>query len=301
MLLNKHDKAQVVGQIVIACLLLSVSAVYAASLTEVDDFGDNPGSISMYKYVPDNMPANAPLVVALHGCKQDAETYSKAGWTRLADQWKFYLVFPEQSWTNNPYRCWNWFQAEDIARGKGEVQSIINMIEKMKIDHGIDASRIYVDGLSAGGWMTAVLLATYPDVFAGGATHAGGPAFCTRTERYFWDVFRWWNYYTANRDARSCMAGEDKTPAEWRALVIEHGHDHAGSWPVISIWQGEADEVVDKLNQQELVDQWTALHNTDQIPDREIKLGANGHITKSGLVPMVLSRCMSTKTRRVKL
>ncbi len=257
------------------------SLASAETLTEVENFGDNPGNISMYQYVPENMPANAPLVLSLHGCRQDAETYSKAGWVQLADQWKFYLVFPEQGRLNNPYLCWNWFQAEDTQRGEGEVRSIIEMIEKMKVDHSIDSSHVYVEGLSAGGYMTSILLATYPDMFAGGAMHAGGPAFCAHTQRYFWDLFRWWNYYTANRDARACMSGEDKTPAEWRSLVEEYGHDYAGPWPIVSAWQGAADEVVDKLNQQEIVDQWTALHNTDQVEDNEVQLGADASITLS--------------------
>lgn len=265
-----------------ACFLLSmqlwVPPVFAASLTEVDDFDDNPGNISMYQYVPENMPANAPLVVSLHGCRQDAETYSKAGWIQLAEQWKFYLIFPEQKRFNNPYQCWNWFQAAETTRGEGEVQSIIEMVKKMKADHAIDTNRVYVEGLSAGAFLTTVLLASYPDVFAGGATHAGGPAFCAHTERYFWDVFRWWNYYRAREDAHSCMEGVDKTPEQWRKLVEEYGATPEGSWPIISIWQGDADEAVNKRNQQEIIDQWTALHGTDQVADRETRLGANGAI-----------------------
>ena len=42
-------------------------------------------------------------------------------------------------------------------------------------DHNIDPSRIFVTGLSAGGAMTSVMLATYPEVFAAGAVIAGLP------------------------------------------------------------------------------------------------------------------------------
>lgn len=262
-------------------LTLFIPETIASTLTQVTDFGSNPGAAKMYKYVPSNTPPKAPLVISLHGCLQDVETYSQAGWIALADEWKFYLVFPEQQPGNNPYRCWNWFQAEHTERGSGEIQSIIAMTEKMKADHDIDHSRVYVEGLSAGAWLTSVLLAAYPDIFAGGATHAGGPAYCARTERHFWDVFRWWNFYSANLNARNCMQGEDKSADEWRTLINEYGlSNYNGQWPKISIWQGDADDVVNATNQQELVEQWTAMHGTDQIFDREEKSGSEATITR---------------------
>ncbi len=98
----------------------------------------------MFIYVPDNVSQNAPLVVSLHGCLQDAETYSNAGWKELADKWKFYLIFPEQNTNNNAYQCWNWFKSEDNRRGYGESKSIIEMIDYMKANYSIDGSRIYI-------------------------------------------------------------------------------------------------------------------------------------------------------------
>jgi poly(3-hydroxybutyrate) depolymerase len=47
------------------------------------------------------------------------------------------------------------------------------MIEKSVVDHGIDRRRIFITGLSAGGAMTSVMLACYPELFAGGAIIAG--------------------------------------------------------------------------------------------------------------------------------
>jgi poly(3-hydroxybutyrate) depolymerase len=47
------------------------------------------------------------------------------------------------------------------------------MVETMAIDNGIDRRRVFVTGLSAGGAMTSVMLACYPEVFAGGAILPG--------------------------------------------------------------------------------------------------------------------------------
>jgi poly(3-hydroxybutyrate) depolymerase len=250
---------------------LSFSIAHADNLVRVEDFGDNPGNITLYKYIPEDVPANAPLVVSLHGCRQNAEIYSRAGWIDLAREWKFYVLFPEQKLVNNPeLRCWNWFEADNIRRGQGEIASIIQMIEKMQGDHSIDANRIYIEGLSAGGWMVPILLATYPDIFAGGATNAGGPAFCAMTKHYAWDFFRWWYNYYAIQNAYHCMDGIDKSPEQWGELARDNGlEDYEGPWPIISIWHGDDDDTVEVMNQQELVDQWTNLHGIDQEPDNQ--------------------------------
>jgi poly(hydroxyalkanoate) depolymerase family esterase len=262
-------------------LLLSVSVAQAGILTRVANFGDNPGRIEMHKYVPRSMPPNAPLVVSLHGCLQDAEIYSNVGWTQLADQWKFYVVFPEQAIANNAYRCWNWFQQDDTRRGRGEIESIAEMVEKMKTDYSINTRRVYIEGLSAGGWMVPVILASYPDVFAGGATNAGGPAFCASTRRYFWDLFGWWQAYEGALNAKTCMNGKDYSPRQWGNLVRKNGYDgYHGPWPVLSIWQGTADGIVDRMNQQELVDQWTSAHGIDLRPDKEETIDPGDRVTR---------------------
>jgi poly(3-hydroxybutyrate) depolymerase len=108
-------------------LLSALTAVQAWSeqvdaqenrLLEVTAFGSNPGELRMYSYVPAGLPANAPLVVVLHGCTQSAASYNKgSGWSTLADRYGFaLLLLPQQQWNNNPLRCFNWFKPEDNER-----------------------------------------------------------------------------------------------------------------------------------------------------------------------------------------
>src|ERR1019366_7331274 len=131
-------------------------------LVEIKGFGANPGDLRMFSYVPDNLQPTPALVVVLHGCGQTAAGYDLgAGWSTLAKRYGFVLLMPEQPPSNNANGCFNWFNPEDTARDSGEACSIRQMIARMVGDIGIDQHRIFVTGLSAGGAMTSVMLATY--------------------------------------------------------------------------------------------------------------------------------------------
>ena len=133
-------------------------------LREVTGFGSNPGRLRMLAYAPPSLPRASALVVALHGCTQTAAAYDHgSGWSTLADRHGFALLFPEQQHLNNPHTCFTWFHPADTQRNRGEALSIWQMIERMIRDHGIDRSRVFIVGLSAGGAMTAVMLAAYPE------------------------------------------------------------------------------------------------------------------------------------------
>src|SRR5690606_28447556 len=162
-----------------AALVVAAPRASAAELAPVPSFGTDPGNLSMYEYVPDNLPAGAPLVVLLHGCAQDAAAYHQhSGWAEQAEEAGLALVYAEQSTANNATRCFNWFEPGDVARGSGEAQSVASMVDHAVAEHGLDADRVYVSGLSAGGAMAGELLAAYPDLFAGGSIVAGIPVGC---------------------------------------------------------------------------------------------------------------------------
>jgi poly(hydroxyalkanoate) depolymerase family esterase len=227
-------------------------AAPAFASSEVAGFGSNPGNLRMFAYVPPNLPADAPLVVALHGCSQSAASYdNETGWEMLAQRWRFAVLLPQQQSANNSSACFNWFETADTTRGQGEALSVKQMIDRMRADHAVSASRVYVTGLSAGGAMAAALLASYPDVFAGGAIVAGIPYRCA----------------TSSSAAFSCMSpGTDLTPQQWGDKV-RAASAHTGPWPIVSLWQGDADYLVRPINQSELMQQWTNVHGIDQTPD----------------------------------
>jgi len=234
--------------------------VARSPLVEVSDFGDNPGALRMFTYLPPDLRRRPALVVVLHGCGQDARGYDHgAGWSTLAKRYGFALLMPQQQEVNNANTCFNWFNREDIARDHGEVASIRRMIDKMLYDHNIDRRRIYITGLSAGGAMTAALLAVYPEVFAAGAVIAGLP----------------FGIAGNVREALSGMMTSPARPARELGDLVRNASDHRGPWPRLSVWHGSADRTVHPGNADEIVKQWLDLHGLPETPMSETEV--DGH------------------------
>lgn len=223
----------------------------AGRLAELTGFGSNPGGLRAWTHVPEALLSGAPLVVVLHGCTQTAAGYDHgSGWSQLADELGFALLLPEQQRANNPNLCFNWFQPEDSGRDRGEPLSIRQMIAKLVTDHGLDPARIFVTGLSAGGAMTSVMLAAYPELFAGGAIIAGLP------------------YATASGvpEAFDRMRGHGSPDIEELAARVRRASPHEGPWPILSVWQGTADSTVVPSNAEAVIGQWRILHGLEKTP-----------------------------------
>jgi len=234
-------------------LLLFALTSGAQTQTPISNFGTNPGNINAYQYVPASMPANAPLVLVLHGCTQTAASYStETQWNILADNQKFYVAYGEQTSANDPLECFDYYLTSDNSRGQGQALSLKQIVDYMKSNYSIDSTRVFVTGLSAGGAMTAVMCTAYPDVFAAGAEMSGLPYGCATSE--------------TGADI-ACLGQVSKTPQQWGDLARAQYAGYTGSWPRMAIFHGTSDIVVNNENATEMIKQFTNLHNCDQTPD----------------------------------
>jgi feruloyl esterase len=221
------------------------------------DPAPNPGRLRGLVYRPPGPSRpGAPLIVLLHGCGQDAATFGvNAGWTGLADRLGIPLLLPEQMEANNRQRCFQWFQPSEIERDRGEAGSIAAMVRLAIARFGSDPGQVFIAGMSAGGAMTAAMLAAYPELFAAGAVVAGLPVGAA----------------SGTLSALTSMArGGPSLDAEgWATLARRVAPvGYVGRWPRLSVWHGTADDTVAPANGAQLAAQFAALHGLAEAAAR---------------------------------
>lgn len=208
------------------------------------EFGDRRYRL----FVPSD--PGAPLLVMLHGCTQDAEDF--AAGTRMdavAREKGLMVLYPEQSATDHPQACWRWFDPDHQRREAGEPALLAGMVREMVEEHGADADRVFVAGISAGGGMALTLAVTHPELFAGVAVHSGVP-------------------YAASPPSTpvEVMAGGGPDVG---GLVrrLRRALGTRGGPPPLILFHGSDDEVVRVANARRIAASWAVARSSDGGPD----------------------------------
>ena len=178
-------------------------------------FSCEAGALEYRLHVPQGLDtAGAPLLVMLHGCTQTPEDFALGTrMNRLAGEQGYVVAWPAQSVERNQNRCWNWFRRGDQQRGQGEPAMLAALTRELVATHRLDARRVYVAGLSAGGAMAAVLASTHPDVYAAIGVHSGLPVGLASNVPSAFAAMR-----SGGRGVRASASAGDAVPA-----IVFHG------------------------------------------------------------------------------
>jgi poly(hydroxyalkanoate) depolymerase family esterase len=176
-------------------------------------------------YVPASATGSAmPLIVMLHGCKQDADDFANGTrMNQLAERHRFVVAYPAQSVGANGNNCWNWFHGVEQTRAGVEASLIAGITRSVADKVAIDERRVFVAGLSAGAAMAVILGANYPDVFAGVAAHSGLPLGAAHDVPSAFAAMQ--GRSGASSGQRAARDDERRTPARQPAVrtIVFHG------------------------------------------------------------------------------
>ena len=207
-------------------------------------------------YVPDDLnPDTANILVVLHGCSQTPETMALGtGFNDRARTYNTVIIYPRVPRGSHPQKCWSWYLPENQRADSGQLQVIMNEVERAKRTLNLKQPKVFAAGFSSGGSMVAGLLACYPNEFAGGIIHSGTPYGFAHTA----DEAAYVMSYGQPADEKGPRGPCNPTAFEGRVLVI----------------QGLSDWTVNPSNAAALVMQF-APGTTALASRREYRLGTN--------------------------
>jgi poly(hydroxyalkanoate) depolymerase family esterase len=234
-------------------VFMAPKAAHAAQFTQITEFGDNPGNLEMYVYVPDNIGPNPAILVSNHWCTGSAQNlYDWMQFDEMADQYGYIVVYPS---VTRASKCFDVASQASLTGTGGDSVSIKSMVDYAVDELGGDANRVFATGISSGAMMTNVLLGVYPEVFKAGSVYAGVPFTCFATT----DGSEW---------NSACATGQiDRTPQEWGDAVRGANPGYDGPWPRMQIFHGTEDQALYYPNFGEQIEQWTNVHGTDQVAE----------------------------------
>ncbi|MDE5412537.1 extracellular catalytic domain type 1 short-chain-length polyhydroxyalkanoate depolymerase [Alkalihalobacterium chitinilyticum] len=224
-------------------LLVFSSHVFASSTFTSHSFGGKTYKL----FVPSTYdPATeTSLMVMLHGCTQDANQFSVGTEMNIvAEEKGFIVLYPEQSSSANSSKCWNWFEPAHQSRGSGEPAVIAGMVQQVKNNYSIDQSQVYVAGLSAGGAMSVIMGATYPDVFSGVGVGAGLE----------------YKAATSSLQAWTAMSNGGPDPIRQGRLAYQAMGQYAQVIPTM-VFHGDSDFTVQSINGHQVITQWAKTND----------------------------------------
>ncbi len=194
-----------------------------------------------------------PLLVMLHGCGQDAQSFAlSTRMNRLALRERFLVLYPEQDRRANPQGCWNWYGTR-TQLAYGEAAILMAAVQQVRLFYPVDSGRVAIAGMSAGASMAALLVTRYPDQFKAIAMHSGVPPGAAES----------------SVSALAAMRGRGTT----------HPLSTTTNWPALLVIQGQQDPIVAASNGQAAAKLWAEAAGPHVEKSRLVRRGQRHPMT----------------------
>ena len=236
--------------LLVALQLLIVPPTNAASLQVVPGSQWGNGglntSVEMSIYVPDNVVANPPVLVAMHSCGGSGPFFFYDSESNVwADKYGFIVIAPSTLDSDGKSgRCWDNGSSESLTRyGRADSEAIIRMVKYTLDRYQANPNRVYALGGSSGAMMVETMLGVYPEVFKAGVGFAGVTC----------GANGWWD----NRNL---------TPQQWGDIARAINPGYSGPYPRIQLWHGTADPTVSYNNLVNSAKQYSNLLGLSETP-----------------------------------
>lgn len=215
-------------------------------------------------------PADRVLVVALHGCTQDAADMARGTrLTEMAEQDGYFILYPEQPLAANPKKCWNWYLPSETAHDGGESGLLAALVDSIARDRQVSPDHVMLVGMSAGAAMAASLAINHASRYGALVMHSGVPALAAHNVLEALGVMQ--------KGAPDAVALGTATHAAMGA--------EARRIPVLVI-QGAADKLVNPANMGVLVTQWLTTNGYGEglrLPDGKNGAGSATYATGNSI------------------
>jgi polyhydroxybutyrate depolymerase len=173
----------------VAPLLGSLLLCLLCACTPTDDgvtqgeFSHNGTDRSYLYYAPDQLSADAPLVVVLHGFTSSAENIMNySGLNTLARENGFAVAYPQGSTDQEGKTFWNVGYDFHAGITTDDVDYIVQLVRDLQDRYSLSAENTFLTGMSNGGDLCYLMACRQPEVF-----RAIAPVCGTMMQSYFSD------------------------------------------------------------------------------------------------------------------
>lgn len=158
----------------LVCLSSSASATHETDTMSEHVTQNELGVMSYLLFVPPDLPAGSPLFVHVHGGNNAAsDAAHRSGLNDLAREYGMAVAYPQEDPGAGNNGIWDSATAADEGRGSRASSLIAQITREVVAEHDLDASRVFIGGISAGSAMALVEAAHYPELYAGLQDEAG--------------------------------------------------------------------------------------------------------------------------------